>query len=178
MATSVTRETVGKWRERFVERRLEALHDEPRPGAPRKISDDQIERLMVKTLEIWPRKATHCSTTLMAEATGISKNQVHRIWKAFGLKPHLTETVKLSQDPLFIENVRDVVGLYMAPPECAMVLCVDETTQVQALDRTQPLLPMGRCTDTRGAVCTCAGPTASETPRSLAGAARRRSRHV
>jgi len=138
----VARVSVGKWRKRFVTRRLDALYDEPRPGAPRRIGDDAIVALIVKTLETRPRKATHWSTTLMAEESGISKSQVHRIWKAFGLKPHLSETFKLSQDPLFVAKVRDVVGLYMAPPDRAMVLCVDEKTQVQALDRTQPLLPM------------------------------------
>jgi transposase len=138
----VGRITVGKWRRRFVERRLDALYDEPRPGAPRKYGDDAIEALIVKTLESKPRKATHWSAPLMAVETGISRSQIQRIWKAFGLKPHLSDTFKLSQDPLFVEKVRDVVGLYMAPPDRALVLCVDEKTQVQALDRTQPLLPM------------------------------------
>jgi transposase len=138
----VTRATVGKWRQRFVKTRLAALYDEPRPGAPRKISDAAIEAMIAKTLETKPRKATHWSTKLMAAESGISKSQVYRIWQAFGLKPHLSETFKLSQDPLFVVKVRDVVGLYMAPPERAMVLCVDEKTQVQALDRTRPLLPM------------------------------------
>ena len=138
----VGRITVGKWRRRFVVKRLDALYDEPRPGAPRKYGDDDIESLIVKTLEDKPRKATHWSTSLMAEETGVSRSQIHRIWRAFGLKPHLSDTFKLSQDPLFMAKVRDVVGLYMAPPERAMVLCVDEKTQVQALDRTQPLLPM------------------------------------
>lgn len=139
---NVTRITAGKWRKRFLAKRIDALYDEPRPGAPRKIGDEQIKDLIAKTLETRPRKATHWSTPLMARETGISKSQVHRIWRAFGLKPHLVETFKLSQDPLFVEKVRDVVGLYMAPPERAMVLCVDEKSQIQALDRTQPLLPM------------------------------------
>jgi len=138
----VGRITVGKWRKRFVEKRLEALYDEPRPGAPRKYGDDAIEALIVKTLESKPRKATHWSAPLMAEESGVSKTQVQRIWKAFGLKPHLADTFKLSKDPQFVAKVRDVVGLYMDPPDRAMVLCVDEKTQIQALDRTQPLLPM------------------------------------
>ena len=138
----VGRITVGKWRKRFVERRLDALYDEPRPGAPRKYGDDEIEALIVKTLETKPRKATHWSAPLMAAESGISRSQIQRIWHAFGLKPHLSETFKLSRDPQFVAKVRDVVGLYMAPPDHAMVLCVDEKTQVQALDRTQPLLPM------------------------------------
>ena len=138
----VGRITVGKWRKRFVEKRLDALYDEPRPGAPRKYGDAAIEALIVRTLESKPRKATHWSVTLMAEESGVSRSQVHRIWRAFGLKPHLSDTFKLSQDPLFVEKVRDVVGLYMAPPDRAMVLCVDEKSQIQALDRTQPLLPM------------------------------------
>jgi transposase len=134
--------TVGTWRRRFADQRMDGLYDEPRPGAPRKYGDDAVEALIVRTLESKPRKATHWSVTLMAEESGVSRSQVHRIWRAFGLKPHLAETFKLSQDPLFVEKVRDVVGLYMAPPERAMVLCVDEKSQIQALDRTQPLLPM------------------------------------
>lgn len=138
----VTRPTVGKWRKRFVERRLDGLLDEPRPGAPRKISDTQVEHVITKTLESKPVNATHWSTRGMAKASGLSQTAVSRIWRAFGLQPHRTETFKLSTDPLFIDKVRDVVGLYMSPPESAIVLCVDEKSQVQALDRTQPLLPL------------------------------------
>ena len=134
--------TVGKWRQRFVDHRLEGLLDEPRPGAPRKITDEDVERLVVQTLESKPQAATHWSTRSMAEASGLSQTAVSRIWRAFGLQPHRTETFKLSADPQFIEKVRDVVGLYMNPPERAIVLCVDEKSQVQALDRSQPLLPM------------------------------------
>jgi transposase len=138
----VSRPTVGKWRSRFVNRRLEGLVDEDRPGAPRKISDDKVEEVVVATLEQTPKGATHWSRASMAKQSGLSKSTVGRIWKAFRLKPHLTETFKLSKDPLFIEKVRDVVGLYLDPPERAVVLCVDEKSQVQALDRSQPVLPM------------------------------------
>ena len=138
----ITPATVGKWRRRFVDHRLEGLHDEPRPGVPRSITDDDVERVIVKTLEETPTDATHWSTRSMAKATGMSQSGVSRIWRAFGLKPHLRETFKLSPDPLFIEKVRDVVGLYLNPPEAALVLCVDEKTQVQALDRTAPVLPL------------------------------------
>jgi transposase len=135
-------QTVGKWRKRFLRDRLDGLHDEPRPGAPRKISDAQVEDVLVRTLETKPANATHWSTRSMAAATGLSQRSIARIWRAFGLQPHRQETFKLSADPLFIEKVRDIVGLYLAPPERAIVLCVDEKSQVQALDRTQPLLPM------------------------------------
>jgi transposase len=138
----VSRPTVTKWRARFVAHRLEGLVDEPRPGAPRTITDEQVERVVVKTLEETPTDATHWSTREMASQTGMSQTSVRRIWRAFGLKPHLTETFKLSSDPQFIEKVRDVVGLYLDPPEHAVVLCVDEKPQVQALDRTQPILPL------------------------------------
>jgi transposase len=134
--------TARKWRARFLVDRLEGLHDEPRPGAPRTIGDDDVEAVIVKTLEETPADATHWSTRSMAKATGMSQSAVSRIWRAFGLKPHLVETFKLSPDPLFVEKVRDIVGLYINPPEGALVLCVDEKTQVQALDRTAPVLPL------------------------------------
>lgn len=138
----VTSQTVGKWRARFIERRLDGLSDQPRPGAPRKVTDKDVETVITKTLETKPKNATQWSTRGMAEATGLSQSTISRVWRAFGLKPHRTDTFKLSNDPYFIEKVRDVVGLYMNPPERAIVLCVDEKSQVQALDRTQPLLPM------------------------------------
>jgi transposase len=134
--------TAGTWRGRFIERRLDGLTDEPRPGAPRKFTDADVERVVTRTLETKPKTATHWSTRGMAQAAGLSQSTVGRIWRAFGLKPHRVETFKLSTDPYFVEKVRDVVGLYMSPPERAIVLCVDEKSQVQALDRTQPLLPM------------------------------------
>jgi len=126
----VSRPTVTKWRSRFVARRLEGLADEPRPGVPRKNTDEQIERVLVATLETTPKEATHWSTRSLARATGMSQTAVSRIWRAFGLKPHLTEAFKLSTDPQFIDKVRDIVGLYLNPPEAALVLCVDEKTQV------------------------------------------------
>jgi len=135
--------TVGKWRQRFVEDRLGGLVDEPRPGTPRKISDARIEEVLTRTLESKPEAATHWSTRGMAKATGLSREAIGRIWRAFGLQPHRTDTFKLSTDPLFVEKVRDVVGLYLDPPDRAIVLCVDEKSQVQALNRTQPLLPLG-----------------------------------
>jgi transposase len=135
-------DTVGRWRNRFIDRRLDGLHDEPRPGKPRAISDDDVERLIVKTLEEKPANATHWSTRSMASATGMSQTAVSKIWRAFGLKPHRVEDFKLSPDPLFIDKVRDIVGLYLNPPDAAVVLCVDEKTQVQALDRTAPILPL------------------------------------
>jgi transposase len=138
----VNQATVSKWRSRFVARRLEGLHDEPRPGAPRTITDDDVEAVIVKTLEDTPRDATHWSTRSMADATGMSQSAISRIWRAFGLKPHLVETFNLSPDPQFIEKVRDIVGLYLNPPEGALVLCVDEKSQIQALDRTAPVLPL------------------------------------
>jgi transposase len=134
--------TVGKWRGRFVQRRLDGLLDEERPGRPPTISDEQVEAVVVDTLESTPRDATHWSRSSMAAKSGLSRSSVGRIWKAFGLKPHLADTFKLSTDPLFIEKVKDVVGLYLDPPEHAVVLCADEKSQVQALDRSQPVLPM------------------------------------
>ncbi|HTE71477.1 MAG TPA: IS630 family transposase [Actinomycetes bacterium] len=135
--------TVGKWRARFVTDRLEGLSDEPRPGAARKITDELVETVIVKTLEEQPsNKDSHWSTRSMAKATGMSQTAITRIWRAFGLKPHLVDTWKLSTDPQFIDKVRDVVGLYLDPPDKAMVLAVDEKSQMQALDRTAPMLPM------------------------------------
>jgi transposase len=133
---------VGKWRARFLRGRLEALYDEPRPGTPRKVSDAQVEQVVIQTLESTPRGETHWSTRGLAKATGLSRMTISRIWQAFGLQPHRIDTFKLSPDPQLIEKVRDIVGLYMHPPEHALVLCVDEKSQIQALDRTQPLLPL------------------------------------
>lgn len=141
-ALGITKQTVGKWRERFVAKRLDGLLDEPRPGTPRKLSDAEVERVLALTLESVPTDATHWSTRSLAKASGLSRASVHRIWQAFALQPHRTESFKLSKDPLFIDKVRDIVGLYLNPPDCALVLCVDEKSQIQALDRTQPLLPM------------------------------------
>jgi transposase len=137
----VTLPTVRKWRSRFAEARLGGLADEPRPGGPRSITDAQVEAAVTRTLEARPADATHWSTRSLARGLGLSQSAVARIWRAFGLKPHLRESFKLSTDPFFVEKVRDVVGLYLAPPERAIVLCVDEKSQVQALDRTQPIQP-------------------------------------
>jgi transposase len=134
--------TVGTWRQRFIDQRVDGLFDEPRPGTPRKITDEQVEAVVVKTLESTPPNATHWSTRSMAKASGLSVMAISRIWRAFGLQPHRTETFKLSPDPLLIDKVRDIVGLYMNPPEHALVFCVDEKSQIQALDRTAPLLPL------------------------------------
>jgi len=138
----VTNATVSKWRIRFCERGLAGLLDEPRPGAPRTIGDDKVEEVVTATLEAMPKDATHWSTRSMAAKVGISNASVSRIWNAFALQPHRVETFKLSNDPQFIEKVRDIVGLYLNPPDRALVLCVDEKSQIQALDRTQPILPL------------------------------------
>ena len=136
------RSTVGKWRSRFVEQRLEGLYDEPRPGVERTITDDQIEEVVTKTLETTPKGRTHWSTRSMAKHLGLSHSTIGRIWRTFGLQPHRSESFRLSQDPQLVEKVRDVVGLYMNPPDNAVVLCVDEKSQIQALERAQPVLPM------------------------------------
>ena len=138
----VCRPTVITWRDRFAQRRLEGLHDEPRSGAPRTVSDEQVHEVVTRTLETKPKDATHWSTRTLAEELGLSQSTVSRVWRAFNLQPHRAETFKLSTDPLFVDKVRDVVGLYMSPPDKAIVLCIDEKSQVQALDRTQPVLPM------------------------------------
>jgi transposase len=134
--------TVSTWRRRFAEQRLDGLYDEPRPGAPRQIGDEEIAETIRLTLETTPRDATHWSLRSMARAVGHAPSTIHRIWTAFGLQPHRAESFKLSSDALFVEKVRDIVGLYLVPPERALVLCVDEKSQIQALDRTQPVLPM------------------------------------
>lgn len=137
-----TTQTVGRWRGRFARRGIDGLHDEPRPGQPRKITDEEVERVIVKTLEEKPVDATHWSTRSMAAATGLNQTAVSRIWRAFGLKPHQTDHFKLSPDPQFVDKVRDIVGLYLNPPEAAVVLCVDEKSQIQALERSAPILPL------------------------------------
>ncbi|QRZ14335.1 IS630 family transposase (plasmid) [Paracoccus methylovorus] len=134
--------TVGKWRRRSVRDRIEGLTDEYRPGRPRTVSDDQVAEVIERTLNTTPKDATHWSIRSMAVATGLSHTTIRRIWAAFGLQPHRSETFKLSTDPLFVDKVQDIVGLYMAPPNRAIVLCVDEKSQIQALDREQPVLPM------------------------------------
>ena len=138
----INRLTVGRWRRRFIQDGVDGLLDEPRPGAPRQISDANVERVVTLTLESKPKDATHWSTRSMAQRTGLSQSAIVRIWRAFGLQPHRFETFKLSTDPLFVEKVRDIAGLYLDPPDKALVLCVDEKSQIQALDRSQPLLPM------------------------------------
>ena len=141
--TGLSNATVGKWRRRFLEQDVSGLHDELRPGRPRPISDERVAQLVRKTLETKPKGGTHWSVRQIAEQTRVSKSTVHRIWQAFGLQPHRQKHFKLSTDPFFVEKVRDIVGLYLNPPENAVVLCVDEKSQIQALERTQPLLPMG-----------------------------------
>jgi len=134
--------TVRKWRNRFIERRVDGLYDEPRPGAPRTISDDEVEDIVVKTLETKPKGRTHWSTRKMAQKAGVSHSTVGRIWRTFGLQPHIVKSFKISDDPLFIEKVRDIVGLYLNPPDHAVVFSFDEKPQIQALERAQPILPM------------------------------------
>jgi len=138
----VTPQTVSKWRNRFAQKRLDGLLDAPRPGAPRTIDDVRVDALIARTLEAQPADATHWSTRTMARESGLSQTAVSRIWRAFGLQPHRQETFKLSTDPQFVAKTRDIVGLYLDPPTKALVLCVDEKSQIQALDRTQPLLPL------------------------------------
>ncbi|MCE7007109.1 IS630 family transposase [Kibdelosporangium philippinense] len=145
----VSRNTVSKWRSRFLADRLDGLSDEPRPGRPRVISDERVEQIITKTLEETPGRDTHWSTRSMASTTGMSQSAISRIWRAFGLKPHAVETWKLSTDPQFVDKVRDVVGLYLAPPENALVLAVDEKSQMQAIDRTAPILPIMPTTPAR-----------------------------
>lgn len=137
-----TRETVGVWRRRFVRKRLDGLLDEPKPGAPRTVAENQVDEVVRLTLEETPRGATHWSTRLMAERVGLPSTTIHRIWRAFGLQPHRVESFRLSNDPLFVEKVVDIVGLYVKPPNHAVVLCVDEKSQIQALERGQPVLPL------------------------------------
>lgn len=138
----INNSTVSKWRNRFIAMGPSGLMDAPRTGAPRSVSDADVEAVVMKTLDELPKGATHWSTRSMAAATGMSQTAVSRIWRAFGLKPHVIDTFKLSSDPFFVDKVRDIVGLYMSPPERAIVLAVDEKSQIQALDRTQPMLPM------------------------------------
>ena len=141
-AAGVSAHTAGKWRKRYAQNGIAGLYDEQRLGAPRKHGDDVVEAVIAKTLQEKPRGASHWSTRLMAEHCGLSKSSISRIWQAFRLQPHRQETFKLSSDPLFIEKVRDVVGVYLNPPDKALVLCVDEKSQIQALNRTQPIIPM------------------------------------
>jgi transposase len=138
----VHRQSVTKWRNRFAEHRLDGLVDEPRPGRPRTLTDEKVDEVIARTLEASPPDATHWSTRSMAKETGLTQTAVSQIWRAFGLQPHRQDSWKLSKDPLFVEKVRDIVGLYLNPPERAVVLCVDEKSQIQALDRTAPILPM------------------------------------
>src|SRR5450631_1509215 len=137
-----TNATVGKWRIRFIKRRLEGLLDEPRVGGPRTVSDEAVEAVIVKTLETTPKGETHWSTRKMAAKAGMSHTMIGRIWRTFGLKPHITQSFKLSPDPQLVDKIRDVVGLYMNPPHNAVVFAVDEKSQIQALQRAQPILPM------------------------------------
>ena len=142
-AVGVSRVTVGKWRQRFLEGGLPGLHDELRPGAPRSITDEQVAEVVYKTLKTKPKDETQWSVRSMGKETGLTKDAVHRIWRTYGLQPHRQKHFKLSTDPFFVDKVRDIAGLYLNPPEHAMVLCVDEKSQIQALERTQPMLPLG-----------------------------------
>ncbi|MFE5539995.1 IS630 family transposase [Streptomyces sp. NPDC056492] len=137
-----TPQAVGRWRARFLRHRIAGLGDMPRSGGPRTVTDEQVAALVTRTLESTPKGATHWSTRSMAKETGLSQSTVSRIWRAFGLQPHRFETFKLSTDPYFVDKVHDVIGLYLDPPERALVFCVDEKSQIQALDRSQPVLPM------------------------------------
>ena len=138
-----TQATVGKWRRRFLDRRVQGLYDELRPGRPRSVEDEQIAALLKRTLSRKPKAATHWTIREAARVSGISKSTVHRLFQAFAVQPHRSRTFKLSNDPFFVEKVRDIAGLYLNPPDHALVLCVDEKSQIQALNRTQPVLPMG-----------------------------------
>jgi transposase len=159
--------TVRRWRNRFAELRLDGLLDEPRPGRPRVVGDERIKDLITATLETTPRDATHWSTRSMAEHLGLSQSMVSRVWRAFGLAPHKQDSWKLSKDPLFVEKVRDVVGLYLDPPERAVVLCVDEKTQIQALNRTAPVFPMLPGVPARATTTTSATAPRASTPPSI-----------
>jgi putative transposase len=139
----LSHQTVCQWRQRYLQQGLAGLYDELRPGRPRSVSDEEVARLVRKTLQTKPESGTHWTIRTVANDTGLSRPTVHRIWRAFGLQPHRQRHFKLSTDPFFVEKVRDIVGLYLDPPDKAMVLCVDEKSQIQALDRTQPMLPMG-----------------------------------
>jgi transposase len=158
--------TARKWRNRFLAERLEGVLDEPRPGRPRTVVDEQVEAVITRTLETSPKDATHWSTRSLAAELGMSQSAVSRIWRAFGLAPHRQDSWKLSKDPQFIDKVRDVVGLYLDPPEAAVVLCVDEKSQIQALDRTQPVFPMMPGTPARAShdYVRAPGPRASTPP--------------
>ena len=156
--------TARRWRARFIEQGLEGLLDEPRPGRPRTVTDEQVEAVITRTLETTPRDATHWSTRSLAAELGLSQSAVSRIWRAFGLQPHRQDSWKLSKDPQFIDKVRDVVGLYLDPPEAAVVLCVDEKSQIQALDRTAPILPMLPGTPARASTTTSAPAPPASTP--------------
>lgn len=143
LQVGLSRSMVGLWRKRFLDQGLAGLYDEPRPGGPRSISDEQVAALIRKTLKTRPQDGTHWSCRCIAEETALSKSTVHRVWQAFGIQPHRQKHFKLSTDPFFVEKVRDIVGLYLNPPDKALVLCVNEKSQIQALDRTQPMLPLG-----------------------------------
>ena len=167
-----TKTTVAKWRGQFVERRLEGLHDEPRVGAPRTISVEEVEAIIVKTLETTPPGETHWSTRSMAKAAGVSHTMVGRIWRTFRLQPHRTESFKLSPDPQLVEKIRDVVGLYVAPPANTVVFSVDEKSQIQALRRAQPILRWTSANPSDGPTTTCAMAPWICSPRSMSRPAR------